>query len=99
MSNISAVNLGERLTRISKVHIEAKFPKVETVKAIPLETITIKSGYSQNECYTVGEITEKFGVSATTVNRIIRKNSILKKQIGRFVYVPKAEIDRIFLHR
>ena len=36
---------------------------------------------------------------ATTVNRIIRKNSILKKQIGRFVYVPKAEIDRIFLHR
>lgn len=99
MSNISAVNLGERLTRISKVHIEAKFPQVETVKITPPETINIKSGYSLNECYTVGEITEKFKVSATTVNRIIRKNSILKKQIGRFVYVPKAEIDRIFSHR
>jgi len=98
MSNIPAVVSGERLTRISKVHIEAKFPKVKTVKTIPPETVTIKSGYNKNECYTVGEMTEKFGVSATTVNRIIRKNSILKKQIGRFVYVPKAEIDRIFSH-
>jgi len=97
--NIPAVNIGERLTRISRVHIEAMFPKVETVTASQPETINTKLNYNQDECYTVGEITEKFGISASTVNNAIRKNGIPRKQIGKFVYVPKVEIDRIFSHR
>ena len=52
--------------------------------------------YSQEECYTIGEITEKFGVSPSTVSNTIRRNSIPKKQIGKFVYVPKNEINKIF---
>lgn len=97
--NIPAVNFGERLTRISRVHIEAMFPKVETVKTTKPETVNTKLNYNQNECYTVGEITEKFGISASTVNKTIRKNGIPRKQIGKFVYVPKVEIDRKFSRR
>jgi len=97
--NIPAVNLGERLTRISRVHIEAMFPKVETARTTQPETINTKINYNQYECYTVGEITEKFGISASTVNKTIRRNCIPRKQIGKFVYVPKVEIDRIFSHR
>jgi len=97
--NIPAVNLGERLTRISRAHIEVLFPKVENVTASQLETINTKLNYNQAECYTVGEITEKFGISASTVNNTIRKNGIPRKQIGKFVYVPKVEIDRIFSQR
>ncbi len=93
--NIPAVNLGERLTRISRSHIEAMFPKVDTINTMP-EIINPKLNYTQDECYTIGEITEKFGISPSTVNKTIRKNSIPKKQIGKFVYVPKVEIDRIF---
>lgn len=94
--NIPAVNLGERLTRISRAHIEAMFPTVESAKAVQPETINTKLDYNQDECYTVGEITEKFGISASTVSKTIRKNSIPKKQIGKYVYVPKVEIDRLF---
>jgi len=97
--NIPAVNLGERLTRISRAHIEAMFPKVDAVITIKPEGINTKLDYNQDECYTIGEITEKFGISASTVNKTIRKNGIPRKQIGKFVYVPKVEIDRIFSHR
>lgn len=97
--NIPALNLGERLTRISRIHIEAMFPKVETVSNSQPEAVNKKLDYNQNGCYTIGEVTEKFGISASTVNKTIRKNGIPRKQIGKFVYVPKVEIDRIFAHR
>jgi len=97
--NIPAVNLGERLTRISRVHIEAMFPKVEDIQSTQPPIEHTKLNYDPSECYTIGEITEKFGISASTVQKTIRKCSIPKKQIGKFVYVPKVEIDRLFDHK
>jgi excisionase family DNA binding protein len=97
--NIPAVNLGERLTRISRVHIEAMFPKVEIFQSAQPLIEQTKLNYDPSECYTIGEITEKFGISASTVQKTIRKCSIPKKQIGKFVYVPKLEIDRLFNHK
>ncbi|KAA6331540.1 hypothetical protein EZS27_019857 [termite gut metagenome] len=55
--------------------------------------------YSQNECYTIVEVSEKFGVSLSTVSKTIRRYSISKRQVGKFVYVPKEEIDRIFANK
>jgi excisionase family DNA binding protein len=98
MGKIPAVNLGERLTRISRAHIETMFAPVEVVPIAP-EKQPKKMDYSQAECYTIGEITEKFGVSPSTVSKTIRRNSIPKKQIGKFVYVPKEAIDKIFAHK
>jgi excisionase family DNA binding protein len=92
---IPAVNLGKRLTRISRTHIETMFAPVE-VAPTAQEEQPIKMAYTQAECYTIGEITEKFGVSPSTVSNVIRRNSIPKKQVGKFVYVPKEEIDKIF---
>ncbi len=97
--NIPALNLGERLTRISRVHIEAMFPKVEIIQSAQPLIEQTKLNYDPSECYTIGEITEKFGISASTVQKTIRKCSIPKKQIGKFVYVPKLEIDRLFNHK
>jgi len=95
IGKIPAVNLGERLTRISRTHIETMFAPLAIVPTAP-EVQPKKMDYSQAECYTIGEITEKFGISPSTVNNAIRRNSIPKKQIGKFVYVPKTEIDEIF---
>jgi excisionase family DNA binding protein len=97
--NIPAVNLGERLTRISRVHIEAMFPTVEVAKTTQPIVSTKEINFDPANCYTIGEITEKFGISASTVQKTIRKCSIPKKQIGKFVYVPKAEIDRLFANK
>ncbi len=90
---LSAINMGVRLTRINRDHLEAMFPKIETVDPKP---VSAKLNYDKEECYTIGEISKKFEVSDSTVNKTIRKHSIPKKQIGKFVYVPKVEIDRIF---
>jgi DNA binding domain, excisionase family len=98
MGKIPAINLGERLTRISRTHIEAMFAPLAVVPTTP-EKQSKKMDYSQEECYTIGEITEKFGISPSTVSNTIRRNSIPKKQIGKFVYVPKVEIDKIFANK
>jgi excisionase family DNA binding protein len=98
MGKIPAVNLGKRLTRISRAHIETMFAPLTVVPTIP-EKQPKKMDYSQAECYTIGEITEKFGISPSTVSNAIRRNSIPKKQIGKFVYVPKIEIDKIFANK
>lgn len=92
---IPAVNLGERLTRISRAHLETMFAPL-AVDPTSSEKRSKKMEYSQEECYTIGEITEKFGVSPSTVSNAIRRNSIPKKQVGQFVYVPKEAIDIIF---
>jgi excisionase family DNA binding protein len=98
LGKIPAINLGERLTRISRAHIETMFAPMEDVRKAP-EVQPKKMDYSQAECYTIGEITEKFGVSPSTVSNAIRRNSIPKKQIGKFVYVPKIEINKIFANK
>ena len=94
---VPAINLGQRLTRISRTHIEAMFTAVSLPKA-PKEQ-PVKLEYKQNECYTIAEVSEKFGVSLSTVSNTIRRNSIPKRQVGKFVYVPKEQIDKIFSRR
>jgi excisionase family DNA binding protein len=94
---IPAVNLGIRLTRISRPHIEAMFTAVPLPEQKPREQERqpLKLHYEPHECYTIGEVSEKFGVSPTTVRTLIRRNSIPKRQFGNFVYVPKIMIDKI----
>jgi len=48
------------------------------------------------DCYTIGEIAKKFGISESTVYAHIRKYSIPTRQIGRFVYAPKSEINPLY---
>lgn len=51
---------------------------------------------SPEKCYTIGEVITKFGISETSIYKHIRSNSIPMRQIGRFVYVPKTEIDKLY---
>lgn len=96
---IPSINLGERLTRISRVHIEHMFP----VSTQPKPTVTITHPHPQktykfdsSDSYTIGEVSKVFGVSDSTVYKTIRRMSIPICQKGKFVFVPKAEIDKVF---
>jgi len=91
---IPAFNLGQRLTRISRSHMEAMFTQVNVPKTS--EEIPMKMHYEISECYKIGEVSEKFGVSPSTVNKIVRRNGIPRRQIGKFVFVPKDQIDKLF---
>lgn len=48
------------------------------------------------DCYTIGEISKKFKTNDTTAYNHIRKYSMPTKQIGNYVYAPKADIDNLY---
>lgn len=89
---VPAMNLGQRLTGVSRTHIEAQFTAVEIPKE-PKEQ-PMKLHYEKDECYTINEIFQKYGVSLSTVDNVIRWNSLPKRQIGNYVYVPKELINK-----
>ena len=91
---IPAINLGERLTRVSKIDIEQMFTAVEMPdksKGIPE-----KPNFEVGNCYTISEISSKFYADPGTVTNLIKRNKIPTKKVGSFVYVPKNLIDKIF---
>lgn len=92
---IPSVNLAQRQIRILREDIEKLYPKRETIIQT---TPKVKRLYSlePEDCYTIGEIEEKYKVSESTVYKQIRKNAIPIRQIGKFVYAPKQDIDEIF---
>lgn len=91
---IKAINPGERMTLIDVSEIE----QLLEIRKDPLEEKPQKRLYSlePEDCYTVGEVSKLFRVSESSVYSNLRKFSIPMRQIGRFVYVPKFDIDKIF---
>lgn len=92
---VSSINLGQRLTRVRKSELMGILPlREEPVDA--RQTLPKPYNLEPEDCYTIGEIAEKFAIAESTVYSHIRKYSIPIRQIGRFVYAPKSEIDRIY---
>ena len=95
---IRSVNLGKRLTRINKSELEKLFLPIITNEKENQENELPKK-YKKEDCYTLSQVSEKFGANPSTVNRIIDKFKIPKEKIGSFVYVPKVKIDEIFIRQ
>ena len=94
---LPAINLGERLTRISRTHIESMFPLIESHATIEAKPEPVKVyNFDPSDSYTIGEVSKVYGISDSTVYKTIRKMSIPICQKGKFVYVPKAEIEKVF---
>jgi len=91
---IPAINLGERLTRVSKIDIEKMFTAVEMPDQS--KEIPEKPNFEVGNCYTISEISSKFHADPGTVTNLIKRNKIPTKKVGSFVYVPKNLIDKIF---
>ena len=87
-------NPGDRMTLIEAAEIE----NLLEIRTSPLEEKTQKRLYSlePEDCYTIGEVSKKYRVSESTVYTTVRRQSIPMRQTGRFVYVPKFDIDKFF---
>lgn len=94
--NIPAINIGQRLTRISRAHLEAMFPISDAQPIQPVQPKQANYKFDETDCYTVGQITNIYGICESTVYKAIHKMSIPTCQRGNYVYVPKAEIDKLF---
>lgn len=92
---LPAINLGERLTRINREQLETMFPAVQKQQTIEAN-VTMNYKFDDTDSYTIGEISKKYGVSDSTVYKAIRRGGIPKCQKGKYVYVPKNEIDKVF---
>lgn len=92
---IPSINLGKHLTRINRQELSKYFPKRDyqnkEVKHLPK-----LYNMEPENCYTIGEIAEKFHLDDSSVYLHIRKYGIPTRQIGNYVYVPKSEIDNLY---
>lgn len=90
---LKSKNMSQRLTRIDRAEIDKLFKK-KNVK-IEQPRVLAKFKYKLEECYTIGEVQKKFGVSDAALNNILKRKGIPRLKKGKFVYVPKVEIDKL----
>lgn len=93
---IRSVNLGKRLTRINKTELEKLLSPI-IINENDKQQKELPKKYKKEDCYTLSQVSEKFSANPSTVNSIIERFNIPKEKIGKFVYVPKVEIDKIFI--
>lgn len=93
---VPSVNLGTRLVRIDRSVMEGMFGPERSLPQA--ESIPKKKLYSleKEDCYSIGEIAQRFQISEGSVYSHIRKYSIPTRQIGKHVYAPKTEIDNLY---
>lgn len=87
---IKAVNLGQRTTRVKRTDIDKLFEQSEVVKPEP-----VKTQYEISECYSIGEVQTKFGISETALQNLVKRNNIPKIKNGKFTFVPKLIIENL----
>ena len=93
---IPSINIGTRLTRISRKDLEKMFVKRPIGKHIKETPLPKKYSLEPEDCYTIGEVCEKYHINDSSVWAHVRKYSIPSRQIGNYVYVPKEEIDNLY---
>lgn len=93
---IPSVNLGTRLVRIDRNVMEGTFGPARILPQA--QSAPKKKLYSleKEDCYSIGEIAQRFQISEGSVYNHIRKYSIPTRQIGKHVYAPKMEIDNLY---
>jgi excisionase family DNA binding protein len=87
---IKAVNLGQRITRVKRSDIDKLFEQPKAVTPQPEQ-----KQYDISECYNLTEVLDKYSISETTLQNLIKRNSIPKIKKGWFAYVPKNVIDAL----
>jgi len=87
---IKAVNLGQRITRVKRSEIDKLFEQPQPFTPQPEQ-----KQFDIADCYTITEVQNKYSISDSALNNIIKRNSIPKIKKGWFVYVPKTVIDKL----
>ncbi len=93
---IPAVNFGTRLVRLERKVMEEIFPLSQTSPEVKTDPKKKLYSLEKEDCYSIGEIAKRFQISESTVYKHIRKYSIPTRQIGKYVYAPKIEIDNLY---
>ena len=63
---------------------------------IPDEVLTTKNSFNIKDYYYFGEIQNLYGVSESTIYNHLRTHKIEKVKIGKYYYILKTDVTRIF---
>lgn len=87
---IKAVNLGQRITRVKRSEIDKLFEQPQPFTPQPEQ-----KQFDISDCYNLTEVQNKYGISETALQKLIKRNSIPKIKKGWFAYIPKTVIDKL----
>ena len=98
---LTATNILEKKTIVRRCDLDKLFKEVTEINTIPeqqkQELIEWKQAgaFDIKDCYTLTEVQDKYGVSESTVQQLIKRNSIPKIKKGWYAYLPKQIIDEL----
>ncbi len=90
LGRLKATNLSVRKTIINRADLDRLFE-------LP-EVIDVKTPNSSNlsDCCHMGEAQKIYNISEKALVEILKRNSIPKYQVGKYTYVLKSHLDKIF---
>ncbi|RZK39774.1 MAG: DNA-binding protein [Pedobacter sp.] len=89
---ITAVNVLEKKILIPRYQIDKLFLPDDQLPVAP----DIQKIMRIEACYHIGEVERKYNVSNKTLYELIKRHEIPKLKCGKFTYVPKSMIDKLF---
>ncbi|MBU0766065.1 MAG: helix-turn-helix domain-containing protein [Bacteroidetes bacterium] len=99
---LKATNILEKKTIVRRCDLNKLFAEPDYSSFIGLEK-QIKEMYDWKQagafdiadCYTINEVLEKYSISETALQNLIKRESIPKIKKGWYAYVPKMVIDKL----
>ena len=98
---LKATNILEKKTIVRRCDLDKLFIEVPETETIPEQQKQELSDWKQagafeiTDCYTINEILEKYSISETALQNLIKRESIPKIKKGWYAYVPKPIIDKL----
>lgn len=98
---LKATNVLEKKTIIKRSDLDKIFNEIPETEAIPeqqkrdLYEWKQAGAYDIADCYTLNEVQNKYGISETALQNIIKREGIPKIKKGWYAYVPKSSIDKL----
>jgi len=86
---LHATNLSKRKTTVTRKDVDGLF-------ALPEQPTIIQPRPAVADCYHMAEAQVIYNISEKALFDLIKRNNISKFQEGKFTYVAKADLDRIF---
>jgi predicted DNA-binding transcriptional regulator AlpA len=93
---LNAYNLSIRKTILLKKDIDLLF---QTRLLLVMPNSELPKIPKTTDCYNMGELHAKFGMSESAIYNLIKRYGIAKFHIGRFTYVTKKSINPFLLNQ
>jgi excisionase family DNA binding protein len=98
---LKATNILEKKTIVRRCDLDKLFTEPDYSNFIGIEKQVMEmydwkqaGAFDISDCYTINEVLEKYSISETTLQSLIKRENIPKIKKGWYAYVPKLIIDK-----